>query len=95
MAVATAGPEPVAEVHYLWPDNLQAWQCWMGVQTQWRSGGGGATGLDYHSVHTFLRAVHGLRGQELREVFDGIQAAERATLEVWAEKRKRDEQQRG
>ena len=83
-------PERVA---YLWPDNLLAWRCWQGVQTQWRVGMGGATGLDYAGVRAFLDEQQ-LAGDERREVFAGIQACERATLEVWAEQREREQQER-
>lgn len=70
----------------LWPCNLQAWQCWQGVQTQWRVGMAGRTGLDYAAVLAYLRAAHGLRGAELREVFDGLQGCELAVLELQAER---------
>ena len=83
-------PERVA---YLWPDNLLAWRCWQGVQTQWRVGMGGATGLDYAGVRAFLDEQD-LQRDERREVFAGIQACERATLEVWAEQREREQQER-
>ena len=83
-------PERVA---YLWPDNVRAWSCWQGVQTQWRVGMGGATGLDYAGVRAFLDEQD-LQRDERREVFAGIQACERATLDVWAEQRERDEADR-
>ncbi len=66
---------------------MAAWNAWCALQTQWRVGMGGATGLDYTAVHAYLRGVLGLRGSELRDTFDGIQAAERAVLEVAAEQR--------
>ena len=80
-------------VAYLWPDNVLAWRCWQGVQTQWRVGMGGATGLDYAGVRAFLDEQD-LQRDERREVFAGIQACERATLEVWAEQREREQQER-
>lgn len=92
-AVAQLGllDQPAGErVAYLWPDNVRTWSCWQGVQTQWRVGMGGATGLDYAGVRAFLDEQQ-LAGDERREVFSGIQACERATLEVWAEQRERDE----
>ena len=79
-------------IEYLWPDNLRAWQHWLAVQTQWRTGMGGATGMDYAGVRAYLQLqVH---RKHQREVFDGIRACERATLDVWAEQRERDEQRR-
>lgn len=77
-------------VEYLWPDNVAAWSAWQTVQTQWRVGMGGATGLDYTGVQACLR-LQGHRGQALRELFAGVQACERATLEVWAEAREREQ----
>jgi hypothetical protein len=82
--------QPAEHVVYLWPDNLLAWRCWQGVQTQWRVGMGGATGLDYAGVRAFLDEQD-LQRDERREVFAGIQACERATLEVWAEQREREQ----
>ena len=79
-------------VEYLWPDNLLAWGAWQGVQTQWRVGMGGATGLDYTGVRAWLDEQGGT-GPERRDLFAGIQACERATLEVWAEARDREQNQ--
>lgn len=95
-AVAQLGllDQPAGErVAYLWPDNVRAWSCWQGVQTQWRVGMGGATGLDYAGVRAFLDEQD-LQCDERRDVFAGIQACERATLEVWAEQREREQQER-
>jgi predicted peroxiredoxin len=59
------------------------------VQTQWRSGMGGATGLDYAGVRAYLDES-GLAGDERKDIFTGIRAAEGATLQAWAEKAKQD-----
>lgn len=77
---------------YLWPCNVQAWQCWRELQTQWRTGVGGATGLDYAAVLAYLRDVAGLRGDERRQVFECLRAAEAETLDEWAARRERDAQ---
>jgi len=76
--------EPAQRTEYLWPSNVKNWHHWQAVQTQWRSGTGGATGLDYAGVLAYLGA-QGLKRPQRLEAFTGIQAAERATLEVWAE----------
>lgn len=81
-------PQFVHEV-YLWPCNVQAWQCWCDLQTQWRVGVAGATGLDYAGVRAYLDE-EGLAGDSRRDVVAGIRAAERAALEVWAQQRERD-----
>ncbi|MCX8018550.1 MAG: DUF1799 domain-containing protein [Rhodocyclaceae bacterium] len=78
-------------ITYLWPDNVLTWQCWQGVQTQWRVGMVGATGLDYAGVLAYLQ-VQGLSPDQRRDVFAGIQACESAMLEVLAEQREREQQ---
>jgi hypothetical protein len=82
--------QPGDQLAHLWPDNVLAWNCWQGVQTQWRVGMGGATGLDYAGVRAFLDEQQ-LPADERRGVFSGIQACDRATLDVWAEQRERDQ----
>lgn len=77
--------EPVRTL-YLWPCNVQAWKCWQGVRTQWRTGMADPTGLDYAGVRAYLD-LQGLEGDERRSVFAGIQACEAATLAAWAEQR--------
>ncbi len=86
---------PTEREAYLWPDNVQAWACWVGVQTQWRTGMAGATGLDYAGVRAYLHEQPDIEREARPDIFRGIQAAERATLEVWADQRERerDEQQ--
>ena len=79
------------DVHYLWPDNVIAWRCWLGVQTQWRVGVAGATGLDYTAVLAFLteeQRQRRLRRRDYADVWAGIRAAESAVLAVWGEQRK-------
>lgn len=59
----------------------------MSVQTQWRMGMAGATGLDYAGVQAAMR-LRGMKRRERAEVFECIQAAEFATLSEWAKQRK-------
>lgn len=72
---------------YLWPDNVDAWQAWIGVQTQWRVGMSGATGLCYAGVRAYLDELDAT-GPERRAIWSGIQAAERATLDTWSQQAK-------
>jgi hypothetical protein len=68
---------------------VEAFEAWIGIQTQWRKDGmGGATGLDYGGVGAYL-SERGFKtgSNRRRETFECLQAAERATLEVWAEQR--------
>jgi len=77
---------PADETVYLWPDNVLAWSCWCGVQTQWRTGMAGATGLDYAGVRAYLDERQ-LSSKDRQACFAGIQACERATLDAWAEQK--------
>lgn len=72
---------------FLWPCNVITWGAWYDVQTQWRIGMSGATGLDYAGVRAYLDEL-GHHGEDRREIFSGIQAAERAALDVWSAKAK-------
>ena len=78
---------------YLWPENIHAWHCWLGVQTQWRylGGAGGATrtGLCYAGVAVFL-ADECPEPLQRRQVFECIRAAELACLAQWAHERDQD-----
>lgn len=86
MAVAAAAAEPEEDIAYLWPCNVAAWGVWCDVQTQWRySGMGGATGLDYAGVCAHLDEL-ALHGTERIDIYAGLRAAERATLQANAER---------
>lgn len=82
----TAGGSPAnaVQTHYLWPECVPIWSAWQQLQTQWRVGMGGATGLDYAGVRAWLRDCGPEDESERREWWSCIQAAERATLDVWA-----------
>lgn len=58
------------------------------MQTQWRVGAGGASGLDYAGVRADLDE-RGLTPEERRDAYIGIKECERVTLQVWAEQRER------
>jgi hypothetical protein len=78
-------PKDETEFH-LWPENVLAWNHWKEVETQWRVGMAGATGLDYAGVRAWLLEA-GLTDAERLDVFRGIKACERGTLEAWADRR--------
>lgn len=80
-------PEKESAITWLWPCNVRAWHHWCQVQTQWRVGMGGATGLDYAGVLAYLQACEP-NAKKRRQFFDGIRAAEVATLDVWMQQRK-------
>lgn len=91
--------EPEQRTEYLWPCNVEAWGHWRQVQTQWRTGMSGATGLDYAGVSAYLTEQGVVQGtQERKEIFEGLRAAEAATLEVWSEqaaKTRQEQTQKG
>lgn len=78
---------------FLWPDNVAAWDAWLAVQTQWRQGMAGATGLCYAGVQACLDEL-GLQGDERRHVWQCVCAAEREVLQASAERRAREEDRR-
>jgi hypothetical protein len=82
-----AAGRKVQDEAYLWPCNVQAWGVWCAVQSQWRAGVAGREGLDYAGVRAYLDEA-ALCGDERRAIFTGIQAAEQASLEAWAEQRR-------
>ncbi len=54
------------------------------MQTQWHVGGmGSPTALNWCDVRAWLDE-HGYAGKERTDMFDGITAAAKATLAVWA-----------
>lgn len=87
---AIFGTAPETRTEYLWPECVPMWRCWQAVQTQWRAGMAGATGLDYAGVAAYL-TESGWEGEARRECFEAIRACEGVTLEVWAEQRKERE----
>lgn len=87
--VADDAPAPALDVCYLWPCNVPVWRLWQLVQTQWRVGMAGRTGLDYVAVLAFMREVLGMDRTARAESLVALQAMEFAALEVWAEMRDR------
>lgn len=63
----------------VWPENWAAFRIFFDMQTQWRVGMGGATGLDYPVLFTLLdrRCVDQADWDEL---FGDIQHMEKAAL---------------
>ena len=80
-----SAPEPPSDKCYLWPCNLAVFNLWQRVQTQWRTGMAGNTGLDYAAVIAYMRDVAGVKRSEHAAMFKGVQAMEFAALEVWAD----------
>jgi hypothetical protein len=68
----------------VWPENWDCVEMFLRVGTQWRTGMGGPTGLDY----TAVLAVIGLyQVDDHRAMFEALGVMEAAALSVWSEER--------
>lgn len=83
---------PQAQTAYLWPSCVWMWELWMGLQTQWRVGMAGSTGLDYAACLAVIDRV--VPKRQRSEAFEAVRACERVTLKAWADKRAAEEAQR-
>lgn len=69
----------------MWPENWPIFTLFCSLQTQWRVGMGGATGLDYSALYPLLDRV-AKSSDEWDEMFSDIQLLEREALAVMNEK---------
>lgn len=72
-----------ADMCYLWPCNLPTWNLWHRLQTQWRVGMDGKSGLDYGAVAVYMGQVACVRRKEFAKTFSALQTMERAALAAW------------
>jgi hypothetical protein len=73
---------------YLWLCNLQTFDVWRQIQTQWvRNAMGELDGLNYGSVISYMKNVAGIKRKDFAEMYSAIQAMEGAILKLQAEKR--------
>lgn len=79
-------PLELEEDFYLWPECLPAFNVFQSLQSQWRVGMAGATGLDYTAVEAFMR-MNGVRRKDQAELLYCLQVMEFATLREWASRR--------
>lgn len=80
-------PLEVEETFALWPDCVETFSLFRALQTQWRAAGmGGATGLDYAGVESYMR-IRQIPKKRRPELMDGLQTMEIATLNEWALKK--------
>lgn len=63
----------------IWPENYLAFQIFTRCGTQWNSGMGGPTGLNYPSVMTVC-SLFGVKTKKQLEMLDAIQILEREAL---------------
>ncbi len=70
----------------LWPCNATAMHVFAAMQTQWRVGMAGATGLDYGVLPAVMDMMC-VDMQERRRVFAKVRVVEAEFLSVWAKRR--------
>lgn len=63
----------------IWPDNMDAVKVFAAMGTQWRTGMGGATGLDYGVLPSVFRLTAVPRA-DWPDVFDDLRVMEGAAL---------------
>jgi len=63
----------------IWPDNLEAVQCFIGLSTQWKSGMNGVNGLDYAAI-SIVMEMNDVTNK--RMVFGELQIMEREVLRL-------------
>ncbi len=59
-------------------ENVDAWKLWLAMQTQWRIGFNGRTGLDYNAMYLVANTLNTVINQDM---LAKIQALEFATLD--------------
>jgi hypothetical protein len=63
----------------LWPENQPAFDLFCSVQTQWRVGMSGATGLDYVPLFHLMERLE-LSKEAWQQMFDDVRVIESAAL---------------
>lgn len=90
-AFGVVAEEPISPVDndppfYLWPENEECYRLFCSLQTQWRIGFHGATGLDYASVLAHLERGVRLPRRKRRELYSLIVPhMEHGALRGWRE----------
>jgi hypothetical protein len=63
----------------VWPENFEVFQLFSALQTQWRTGSNGPTGLDYNTLFQYM-ALQDIAPERQRELLPDIQVMESAAL---------------
>lgn len=71
----------------VWPDNSDALNVFVAMATQWRSGFGGATGLDYACLPAVFDLLS-ITKKTRADVFNDLRVMEDAALECMREQEK-------
>lgn len=87
MAAFGFRPEDMGSDEFeIWPDNWLPVEVFISMGTQWRTGMGGATGLDYGVLPDVMR-LRGVPKADRAEVFDWVRLMEGEALSQMREKR--------
>lgn len=70
----------------LWPENQTPLAVFAALQTQWRVGMGGPTGLDYTAIPPVLE-LYEIPPSDRRRLFDDLRVMEAEALKVFADGR--------
>lgn len=73
-------------VCWVYPENWPAFLVFIGMQTQWRSGMNGPTGLVYASLPAVYQK-NGIRRKQQQDVFAALQVVEAEVIKCWSEER--------
>lgn len=68
----------------LWAVNAEAFSVFNSMSTQWRSGMGGATGLDY-GVLPVVMDLEGVEADDRQQVFRDVRTMEQEALKAMAD----------
>lgn len=68
-----------AHEYEVWPENMPAIRLFSSIQTQWRAGGAGPTGLDYNVLFYRMDRMK-LSDQDYEWMFDDIRVIEASAL---------------
>lgn len=95
LAPGSTGSAVVARDHvfFLFPEHCGVFALWSEVQTQWRDGLNGRTGLDYAGVRAHLE-LRGTPAGEWQSLHQQLRTMERAALGEWRLQRQRQGQRR-
>ena len=69
----------------LWPENVQAYELFCSMDTQWRIGMAGPTGLDYAALPMALRMI-GTARADWQQLMADIRVMESAALQAMRSK---------
>lgn len=76
-----------AGVVEIWPENLQPFEVFRAMLSQWRHGFNGPTGLDYAALPIVEQRL-GVKKRDRADIFAAVQVMESEALAEWSKRRK-------